>query len=1242
MSFHHGLILLLLLNSIFVLPGLTQVDIVPGDYGDAPDELNAGYPPPFHNVIGKFPTRFVTVNSRYGLPGAHTINSNEEWLGEKISVEVGPQDTDDPDLIENFIDDDFDDGWVAGPCLSSTEMVANMYSVTLSFQVTVVADAPDTDRYINVLIDLDNDGRWSSPNSNAQQEWLVQDAVVVVPPGTSRTVTVGPVLLPDSPIGSWMRVSLTRTPVQTVFADDGTGWDGSGLFSHGEIEDYLFANLVAFAADAIRARDRAFRFAFDVEIMSARAAASAQVFTQSSSFLNARINTLSAAEINQFIQTAIEAQASAAMTAADAQTKMVEVEAHAYAVAQACAEVEAFASTYASICATCPCASVCASARAVADALAAICLQNRLAMDIAVQMVAAAMAEAQAQADAASAALAEAQAAASAFSQAFATAQARADAVAQARSNASADADALAAAASSALASANASAQALASALAAVCGRDAVAAAGAAADAQAAANAVANAFAIALARADANAAALAQALTNVSTSVDAVSVAKVAVDTAASAAASAQAAAQAAAYAMTSIDSAVQIAVTGSTSASEYIRALTQTQSMATASCNLLCCLPCLFELGLRGLIPFLGEFIPPFELTREIFPLLRVPRFKSNPLGWIVGGWYPDPCRMEGFIWNGVNWTGLPSLQGEISYARGINNEGIAVGAADAGNNQFQAVLWNQDSLVPLGNLGGPYSEAFDINNQNQVIGISLTPTENFHAFRWMEGEIVDLGTLGGPNSIALDINDIGMIVGAADTPSGGLHAAFWDVGADRPTDIGTLGGLNSIATALNENAQVVGYSEKVDGTIQGFLWESGEFKELNFMEGYNTFALGINEIGQIVGFAENGTGDQRALLWNDLEPIDLTAAFPDGAGSRLIEASDIGDDGVIVGLGEFTDPANHRQTYLFQYTPDSEVIIPTPTHTFTPVPTVTFTPTPIPELPTPTFTPESTATPTPSFPELPTATPIQELGVHVYDNPNDYSVPVAGFTDFDSLDNRSLTIYTPGGRTNARDWHIYVRRGLGGYKYLGRTNSGSNPFFEWRANSPFVSPEFINGPDFNSVYNFRMIRIDDKLGVDDFYNLKNPVGYNVEGGNPVSLSIPDNPDLDVGEIVVVDDLLGIRNLAPSMGESNTDTDRLDWPALQIAWNFGVDPNTVNEYHLYLSVDGGDFEFLGQTLSGLINYFWWTKNNEFRTNPKFSSGPESGHQYRFRVFLIPIEGSRQNLTSGILQYSLE
>ena len=166
-------------------------------------------------------------------------------------------------------------------------------------------------------------------------------------------------------------------------------------------------------------------------------------------------------------------------------------------------------------------------------------------------------------------------------------------------------------------------------------------------------------------------------------------------------------------------------------------------------------------------------------------------------------------------------------------------------------------------------------------------------------------------------------------------------------------------------------------------------------------------------------------------------------------------------------------------------------------------------------------------------------------------------------------------------------------------------------------------------------------MIRLDGQLGPDDFFDTSGPVGYNAEGGNELSLTHPDTPYLDEGDVAIYEDILGGKNLAP-IGGIGSDTDSSDWRAIQIAWNFGADPDTVNEYHVYVSVDGGNFELLGQTLSGTINYFWWTSTEEFRTNSTYADGPQGGHTYQFKIFLLPFEGQTQSLISGTLMYEVE
>ncbi len=280
------------------------------------------------------------------------------------------------------------------------------------------------------------------------------------------------------------------------------------------------------------------------------------------------------------------------------------------------------------------------------------------------------------------------------------------------------------------------------------------------------------------------------------------------------------------------------------------------------------------------------------------------------------------------------------------------------------------------------------------------------------------------------------------------------------------------------------------------------------------------------------------------------------------------------------------------------------------------------------------------SSATPSPTPVPEPAATPFVQH-VYIYDNPGDSEEDLTGQTDFDSAENRNLTIAWDAEQDNATDWHIYVRKGFGGAKYLGNTGSGTASSFDWYAGAQRIAQEFANGPDFNSVYSFCVIRLDGDLGPEDYFDMEFPVGFNLEGGNEVTLARPEIPKLNPGQVAIYDDILGGNDIAP-MGSSGTDSDNADSNAIQIAWNFDRDPSTVNEYHVLVSVDGGEYEYLGQTFDGSINYFWWTPNNEFRTNAMFSEGPQDGHTYQFLVSLSPLTGERATLKSGILTYSIE
>ncbi len=197
-----------------------------GDYGDAPDGQDA-----YWGVPGSFPTLYDTTNSHFDRPGAHTLNTGEEMLGMHVSVEVDATDPDDPDGVPNLVDADSDE---------RIFVIIEGTQAKLAFTVTVASTAPAVDRYVNALIDFDQDGSWSEGAQG--DEWVVVNLEVDVAPGSSETVITS--WFPwgsgsDLPSPVWMRLLLTREQVdEALFASVG-GWDGSGQFQYGEVEDYF-------------------------------------------------------------------------------------------------------------------------------------------------------------------------------------------------------------------------------------------------------------------------------------------------------------------------------------------------------------------------------------------------------------------------------------------------------------------------------------------------------------------------------------------------------------------------------------------------------------------------------------------------------------------------------------------------------------------------------------------------------------------------------------------------------------------------------------------------------------------------------------------------------------------------------------------------------------------------------------------------------------------------------------------
>lgn len=196
-----------------------------GDYGDAPDGGPTGYRLGFAQ-IGAFPTRAASN-------GAVTADVSQATLGPSASVESDADDAADPDGQPNLnpANTDADNGIV--------DFTVLLVSIPPPAAMTVNISAPPGGGgayWVNVLIDLNLDGRWGGMAGAGLPEWVVKNFPVQVAGGASAQVPLPPFSfgfgnrLPD---GAWMRILLSREPVS------GTDWNGGGRFGAGEVEDHV-------------------------------------------------------------------------------------------------------------------------------------------------------------------------------------------------------------------------------------------------------------------------------------------------------------------------------------------------------------------------------------------------------------------------------------------------------------------------------------------------------------------------------------------------------------------------------------------------------------------------------------------------------------------------------------------------------------------------------------------------------------------------------------------------------------------------------------------------------------------------------------------------------------------------------------------------------------------------------------------------------------------------------------------
>ena len=284
---------------------------------------------------------------------------------------------------------------------------------------------------------------------------------------------------------------------------------------------------------------------------------------------------------------------------------------------------------------------------------------------------------------------------------------------------------------------------------------------------------------------------------------------------------------------------------------------------------------------------------------------------FGVNNSGVVVGDSFTQGTIARAFAYKGGAMNDLGTLGGNRSYAQSINSAGIAVGFSEfvAGSTIDHAFTYDTskigaatpDTMHDIGTLGGNFSYAYGINDSGVIVGASnpLGSTSN-HAFYYKNGDpnggFTDIMTLGGANSYARGVNISGVTVGYSDTGNAGQTQAFVYTPGGSIQAIGVLGAktISSRAYAINNSGDIVGNTIAPSGPTTlntAFLYTGGNMVTLNSLAPTSNwnfqFAYGINNNGTIIGYGQNPKGAVHAFALSRATPAPsslLLAVF--GAG--------------------------------------------------------------------------------------------------------------------------------------------------------------------------------------------------------------------------------------------------------------------------------------------------------------------------------------------------------------------
>ncbi|MFZ5550491.1 MAG: hypothetical protein ACOZJX_17480 [Pseudomonadota bacterium] len=263
----------------------------------------------------------------------------------------------------------------------------------------------------------------------------------------------------------------------------------------------------------------------------------------------------------------------------------------------------------------------------------------------------------------------------------------------------------------------------------------------------------------------------------------------------------------------------------------------------------------------------------------------------------------------------------------GSSDASSAISRRGEVIGsciAAKPNKPSYSGCTWRRDgSQARVHAIGKSVTWLNDINDGGDLVGTYADGADAMTAFRRnADGTVIDLGTLGGTHAWAKAINNNRQVVGDA-LKANGASFAFIHDDAGGMRDLGSLNGGGSRAYGINEAGEAVGDATTPEGATRAVLFRSGEVIDLGTLskDGEYSTARAINRRTQVVGWSDAAADPlARAMIWSGgrMRALDNLLDPATGAGWTLHKATDINDDGQIVGIGR-----HHGQWRIFLLTP-------------------------------------------------------------------------------------------------------------------------------------------------------------------------------------------------------------------------------------------------------------------------------------------------------------------------------